>query len=287
MADRFTDEKLENVMERITAESNQRLIYFEITPGQTSIFQSKIGGLPYMPKEACIPQNENGEELCFFGQFLFDDMPTADINLPKTGLLQVWLLNNANNGADCYTVKCVETSLSKQLFYYPSLDKTITEAEIRAKYRPPVGKEKDSTFPVRGEFVITYYEGEQTHHYSSDNDYTEQFIKIWNELYPEEVFQDEEEFYDFVSEKLEDMDEFDPDYGNQLGGYPHFFSEDERKEENGLADYKVTLLAMDGDVIISDDVRICFAPGAAVYFFITEENLDKRDFSKIFYTWTY
>ena len=149
---------------------------------------------------------------------------------------------------DQYNVKSAENSLAKQLIYYPSLDQTVTEADVSAKYRPSTAEEKDSTFPIHGEFIITYYEGEQTHHYSSDNDYTEQFIKIWNELYPDEEIEDEEEFYDFISEDLEDMDEFEPDYGNQLGGYPHFFNEDERKEENGLAAYKVTLLAMDGDV---------------------------------------
>jgi uncharacterized protein YwqG len=283
MEDKFTDKKLERVVAQITEISSQRLVYFDVEPGQASIFESKIGGLPYLPKEATVPQNEDGKELCFFGQFLFDDMPEADINLPQTGLLQIWLLNDQTVGADDYNVRSAETSLAKQLIYYPDLDQTVTEAEVSAKYQPPAA----DRFPVQGEFIITYDEGEQAHHYSSDNDYAELFIEIWNELYPDEAIEDQEEFEDYVAEELEDMDEFDPDYGNQLGGYPHFFCEDNRTEETGLADYKVTLLALDGDVAFSDGSRISFAPGAVVFFFMTEEDLDNRDFSKIFYTWNY
>ncbi|MDI9497220.1 MAG: YwqG family protein [Bacillota bacterium] len=283
MEDKFTSERLESVIERISEASRQRLVYFDVEPGRNSLFESKIGGLPYLPRNAAVPKNEDGKELCFFGQFLFDDMPAADINLPPTGLLQVWLLNDRTTGTDSYSVRSAETSLAKQLIYYPDLDRTVTEAEVRARYQPAA----DGTFPVQGEFAITYYEGEQTHHNSSDNDYREQFIAIWNELYPDDEIEDEEEYYDIVSEELEDLDEFDPEYGNQLGGYPHFFTEDNRTEETGLADYTVTLLALEGDVAFPDGSRIRFAPGAIVYFFMTAADLDRRDFSRIFYTWIY
>ena len=86
MDDRFTNEKLQSVIERITEESRQRLVYFDVARSGSPSLRVRLAVYP-CPREATYPKTRT-ETLHFFGQFLFDDMPTADIHLPETGLLQ-------------------------------------------------------------------------------------------------------------------------------------------------------------------------------------------------------
>ena len=82
------------------------LVYFDVSRGRPpSLKADRWSALPVRKQPY---QNEDGKELCFFGQFLFDDMPEADINC-RDRLLQIWLLNDQTVGADDYNVRSAET----------------------------------------------------------------------------------------------------------------------------------------------------------------------------------
>lgn len=72
------------------------------------------------------------------------------------------------------------------------------------------------------------------------------------------------------------------DIRHQVGGYPYFTQEDPRDySENNYQDYTELLFQLDSD----DENEICWGDVGIGNFFIRPEDLKKRDFLKVLYTW--
>ena len=55
-----------------------------------SVWQSKVGGVPYLPRDAAYPHNQAGEPLAFLAQINFADMPPLP-HFPTQGILQFYI----------------------------------------------------------------------------------------------------------------------------------------------------------------------------------------------------
>ncbi|MBR7002979.1 MAG: DUF1963 domain-containing protein, partial [Neisseriaceae bacterium] len=88
------------------------------------------------------------------------------------------------------------------------------------------------------------------------------------------TFDEDDELIDLIGEdaytKLEESTA-----GHHIGGYPYFCQEDPRYY--GLSEYKILLLQMDSNNGID------WGEYGVGNFFITADDLKKRDFSKVLY----
>ena len=105
---------------------------------QTKLTESKIGGLPYLPKGDVAPKNVDGETLRLLAQINCTDLKGLE-HFPSTGILQFFILDNwefgIENGRDGYAVR-----------YYPEISEHYTEAELTKYYQPYA--EDNECFPI-------------------------------------------------------------------------------------------------------------------------------------------
>ena len=71
-----------------------------LTDTKPSIFESKIGGLGYIPHDKDFPTDSNGNQLRLLAQIECDKIQLD--GFMKTGLLQFWILNDDVAGIDVW-----------------------------------------------------------------------------------------------------------------------------------------------------------------------------------------
>lgn len=234
---------------------------------QPSIFDSKFGGLPYLGKDDQVPVNSENKQLRLLAQINLNDLP--DNEYLKQGILQFWILNDDLYGLD------FDDQLSQagsRVIYYPVIDETVTESEIRAKYQP---YQEADYFPIEGELKLKFTSQID---YLSINDFNfgEAFVEMWNKMYPDQLLNS---YYDLPDEVLY-ADEFNG-YGHKLFGYPTFTQEDPRS----TGEYDDYILLLQIDSIGLDNNEIMWGDSGVCNFFITKEDLLNKDFSKVLYNW--
>jgi uncharacterized protein YwqG len=166
-------------------------------------------------------------------------------NMPQRGLLQFFIHND-----DCYGYNghCKVKYIEK---YITDENRLVSKNPYEEDYRYllPFNKEGKMHFQLR-EMPITYS--------------CERFY----DFFEEKPFSEEQE------EKM--WEEFDG-AGSRVGGYPYFV----QAEPVYYDDYNILLLQLD----IEDECGIMFGDAGNCNFFISEENLKNRDFSKVEYDW--
>lgn len=230
---------------------------------------SKFGGLPYWTHGEEFPKNKDGELFMLLAQINFAEVPQIP-DFPTSGLLQIFV--ESNWGRDCEVVWresiCAEDAMS--------------ESELRemgVKTSTDVGK-NNSDFPFEKEFALSF----------------EKMISVpvpSNEDFDEKLNQVEEALglpvFDLDSQDCFEEDDFKKFYNqeqpyHQIGGYPFFTQNDVRSEGD------ILLFQMDSEMGEGKDGKkkgweILWGDCGVSNFFISREDLKKRDFSKVLYNW--
>lgn len=233
---------------------NKSSMEITLTDTKPSIFESKIGGMGYIPHDGNFPTNSKGNQLRLLAQIDCSEIQLDEF--PKKGLLQFWLA-----GDDLYG--CEFKNPTKQdgfrIIYYPEIDKTVTEDEIKSKF---VHNETDDDHfytPVRAECGMSFKPSEDRY---IDYDAIE-------EDYDEDADEDE----------IAEDERWTENYYSKIGGYPTFTQYEPRNEEQQKK-YDFLLLQLDSEweAILWGDLGIG-------NFFISSEKLKKCDFSDVLYNW--
>lgn len=216
-----------------------------LTDTKPSIFDSKIGGLGYIPHDKDFPTDKDGNQLRLLAQIECDKIQLD--GFMKTGLLQFWILNDDI----CGLGENQTEQDSFRVIYYPKIDKSVTKEEIENKF---VKNEYDDNgyddFPVFRECGMSFEKAENR-------------------------------FIDYNQELSEEV--YDENTGHKVGGYPYFTQYDPRNEEESEY-YDFLLFQLDTDYIGEEDV-VMWGDSGVGNFFINSENLKKQDFSDVLYNW--
>ena len=224
-------------------------IRIKLTDTKPSVFESKVGGLGYLPHDGNFPVDNDGNQLRLLAQ-----IDCSQVNFdpfPKSGLLQFWIQNDELYGCDFGNP---EQNIFR-ILYYPELDRTVTEQEIQAKF---VKSEYDeeALFPVDKECGMIFESGESFKRPEIDFDADEAEEEArWNE-------------YGELSSKYPN---------HQVGGYP-YFTQDDPRDEDSPYDFLLFQLDSDSDKVLWGDLGIG-------NFFINSEKLKALDFSDVLYNW--
>jgi uncharacterized protein YwqG len=226
---------------------------------QTNWWQSKIGGKPYLPKNATYPVDLEGNQLLFLAQINFEECPPLP-PFPNTGILQFFVFDDPFYGME------LNDPFSQDGFrvvYYEKIQHTenqlVTDFSFLRNFMPDPIDTKVSyplKFQLDEEFVPTV---------------DHQFDKILGEDF----------FYQFAEKELELWEDYNQTVrssGHKIGGYAHFAQEDPRVNQP----FPLQLLfQLDSD----QKINCAWGDQGIANFFIDPQDLQQKDFSKIFYNW--
>ena len=216
----------------------------------TTAYQSKIGGTPYLPKNAEYPYHaEKKHPLTLVAQINFAEVPPLP-SFPERGILQVFV-----DGLDYglgYDFENLSEQTGWRIMYYPEL---LPESELQTDFSAYQATDSEC-LPFSGEFPL--------------------------------IFQ-------AASEEEEDED-FNKFQGHKIGGSPIFLQGDPFIEYDEKADFDdpatitysdwrkyILLLQLDTDINEKDHCtgKLMWGDSGVANFFITPEDLAKRDFSRV------
>ena len=279
------NEDIKKVVLDILEKNKKPMIKISLSDDKTNLFQSKFGGVPYLPKDVEVPKNKENKQLTLLAQINIEELPKNNIYPMKEGILQFWILNDDVLGLD------YDTHLGDgfKVIYYKEIDKSVTEEEILEKYKPY--KDEDSYFPIENEFSLSF---KLTDGYFSDSsvDFSEIVDKEMKKFHLEnkekykeilKVYDDKEylSYWD-IWDILEEDKEFGKklfDGGHKIGGFPNFTQSDIRE----IGDYEILLLQIDSEG--TEKNEIMWGDCGIANFFIREKDLKELNFEKVIYNW--
>ncbi len=283
-------EKLEKLMARVD-ELIEPVDTVRLHPkrGTTTVFDSKMGGVPYFPKSMKYPVvlkgEHKGKPLCFLAQLNFGTLPKLP-GFPTEGILQFFA---GCEGDDVYGMdfKDGQSQNGFRVIYHENI---ITDASelYSEKDMPEFGGEV--YLPFEGEFLLTAEKAEPMGISADDFRCDKVAAAAYNELFGGNVdgmwgkngiCNVDEELLDAIYESRDSAE-------TRMGGYPYFTQDDPRGDKKKYAKCTVLLFQSDsengGDSSDPGD-EICWGDAGVANFFISPEDLAKRDFSRVIYNW--
>lgn len=238
--------------------------YIKITAkpeNDLSLWQSKFRGLPYLPKTVPYPKGAAGQALCLLAQLNFEEVPGLE-PFPEKGILQFYIDGNGDlYGMD---LEAITKQANFKILYFPEVIKDESQLVTNFDFLPEF-----EFMPTDEPCSLTFEPGYEP---ISVGDYRfeakilgEKNAKAEDKAY---VLRDQ---YHALFQSA----------GHKLGGYPYFTQTDPRDQKQYRNAGDVLLLQIDTD----DEAKIMWGDVGVGNFFIKEEDLRKRDFSRVLYNW--
>jgi len=250
----------------------QHSVHFKLKEKTSSVLESKIGGMPYLPVGCEIPLDSNGKQLRFLMQINCSEVPKMEC-FPEKGMIQFWIAAD-----DCWGMYD-----NFKVVYHNE----ITEEQADLKITEFLDYEKEF-FPLHGEFGVEFFEVYESISKNS-LEYEKAFCKYFNELSGENI----KCTYDLQSKLKVSYNVYDEAcysnnsaYGHKIGGNSDFCQYDPRETEEAMERYNFQLLQMQSDfgrIDGKDFTNIMWGDAGICHFFINSEKLRNCDFSDILY----
>ncbi|MBI3243870.1 MAG: DUF1963 domain-containing protein [Chloroflexi bacterium] len=231
------------------------------TESNLHLWQSKFGGFPYLPKNFHYPKDSNGQAMFLLAQINFAETPKLE-TFPEKGVLQFYI----SGGDDVYGI-CFE-DLAKQdgftILYFPDVLKDESKLVTDFRFLP-----KFDMLPLQKSCSLTF-----DLHYAPIPTADYQFEP---KIFGQNVPQSKDEFYKICDE----YQQLFSSAGHKIGGYPYFTQSDPRHSKKYKDENYILLFQMDTD----GKADIMWGDSGIGNFFVLEQDLQKRDFSRVLYNW--
>ncbi len=235
--------------------------FIEIEPVEAEglkLWSSKFGGEPYLPKDTEFPCTPEGEQLFFLAQINFAEIPSMT-PFPDKGIVQFYIYDDFDFGQN-------DDDLFNQekfrVLYFPEVMEDETKlktdfSDLREYEELPVYAENcfKMVFEKANEIVPV-----------TDISFKKQFSEDFFEQFGEAKW----DVFGMYNESVSSE-------GHKIGGYAHFAQTDPRTEDQPM----LLLFQMDTDV----EIESMWGDMGTANFFISEEDLVKKDFSRVMYHW--
>lgn len=94
------NEDIKKVVLDILEKNKKPMIKISLSDDKPNLFQSKFGGVPYLPKDMEVPKNKENKQLTLLAQINIEELPKNNIYPMEEGMLQFWILNDDVLGLD-------------------------------------------------------------------------------------------------------------------------------------------------------------------------------------------
>ncbi|MFB9992679.1 DUF1963 domain-containing protein [Deinococcus oregonensis] len=241
-------------------------VELRLTAQQTTPWNSKVGGIPYLPCADTWPTDATGTPLAFLAQLNFAELPPLP-GFPEEGILQFFIGTDDLHGA-------------------PGELEPPTQETYRVRYHAQVTPNPDAlnltppACPPQADLPLPFPPGLDAR---LTGTLTEHPMSATDRLFSETVgidFFSEAPSSDpdlMLGEYLEQQYRQTTELGHQLGGYPCFTQQDPRDP----AQPHLLLFQLDSDWAH----QILWGDSGIANFFIHPDDLARRDFSRVSYHW--
>ena len=219
------------------------------------LWHSKFGGRPYLPQGTPYPTTSEGRYLFLLAQINFAQVPRLE-PFPQEGILQFYIADDGQYGMN---YDDLTTQEGFRVLFFPEVVEDEKELVTDLSFLP-----KPAKFPISKPHSLTF-----ARRYApiSVGDYRFESTVFGKDFSPPE-------------EKIQVYERIISSYGDRIGGYPHFVTWHDRydprkKKVNKKEDYEILLLQT-SDTWFGGEWGM-------LRFFIREQDLRKRDFSRVMY----
>ena len=246
-----------------------------LTENELKITDSKVMGLPYVPKGAEIPQTANGDKMMMIAQINCDDLQGL-ADFPEKGILQFFVLNDEDGllGLD-FDNQTVQDSF--RVIYHEKIEEFYDENELKSIYNPYNFEESyitNDNESYKMNFELT----------SEKERFEDMFYHIFRKICKEKGLKQTQE--DWLYRKLLNFMQYSENYYSQCDGFAFFTQDDPREYNEEYKKFDTVLFQLNSE--FDENTRnwkVCIGDAGVINFFINRENLKKKDFSEILYNW--
>ena len=228
-------------------------------PRKTKLWESKVGGQPYLPKGLDWPMAPDGQTLCFLAQINFAEVPALE-PFPSKGIVQFFINDDDLYGMDfddgenpdTFRVLFHPEVIEQESLLQTKLPSTDWEAELLPHH-------PDESYPL----VFTI---------------DEEVVPIsdcqFYQFFGSEFFR---QFGENEWDVMGQLEKSIRSQGHKIGGYAYFTQDDPRR----LEDPMILLLQLDSD----ERMDLMWGDMGVGHFFIRKNDLAALDFSRVLYDW--
>ena len=277
---KIDDEITKKVYDEIWAEyektaQTKTFAKITLTENELKITDSKVMGLPYIPKGAQIPQTANGDKMMMIAQINCDDLQGL-ADFPEKGILQFFVLNDEDGllGLD-FDNQTVQDSF--RVIYHEKIEEFYDENELKSIYNPYNFEESyitNDNESYKMNFELT----------SEKERFEDMFYHIFTKICKEKGLKQTQE--DWLYRKLLNFMQYSENYYSQCDGFAFFTQDDPREYNEEYKKFDTVLFQLNSE--FDENTRnwkVCIGDAGVINFFINRENLKKKDFSEILYNW--
>lgn len=250
-----------------------------------SVFDSKLGGTPYMPADFEYPTGRSGifegRPLRLLAQLNFEKLPHIE-NFPEKGILQFFCSDDEEDCAYGVNFDNRTEQNGFRVIYHENI--IADESRLMPKEKLPTFTDGGYGFPFKGEFMLKANSAETCPVSAGDHHFEKMLLEVLNKISGKEY----KEIYELggkEEELCEKIYEIRTCEHTCIGGYPFFTQDDPRGYTKELADYDVLLFQCDSSCEDNSEDEIMWGDMGVANFFITEKDLKKREFSRVAYNW--
>lgn len=247
-----------------------------------SVFDSKLGGVPYMPKGFQYPIGVSGMyeglPLRLLAQLNFAKLPAIE-GFPAKGILQFFCSSDTESSFYGLDLEAEDRSFANgfRVIYHKDVieDPSLL---MSASDMPEFPSEQD--FPIDGEIALDASKPCDERISFVDFRFESLVLEVVNKLCKskiEDIYSINNSLFDALKEKLVAR-------GTKVGGFPFFTQEDPRRREED-SDYDVTLLQIDSANDAYGKSLVMWGDNGVGNFFIRKSDLARLDFSHVVYNW--
>lgn len=257
-----------NFYQALKMATEKPVTYFTLEKKKNEIFDCKIGGAYFIPKDQEIPVDKiSGKPLFLLAQINFSKIEPIE-HFPTKGLLQIFI----SGDDDVYGCDFDHPTVQSQwaIRYLDEIPEKIPDDRV---FLPQANEETMLPFPNEAEYALVEHHTTQT---VSINDY--RFDDCFSSACKNFLKEGQNTIWDLDNDIRDSLIDKLKTFACQINGYPCFTQADPRENMSGEIP-EILLFQLD---TVED---IMWGDSGVANFFINENDLRRKDFSKVVYNW--
>ena len=273
-----TQAQIEEFVLNLEALTQREVIRIKLSlADELAVTDSKVGGMPYIPKGGALPRSAEGKPLFMLAQINCEQLLENSL-YPKKGLLQFWIADTEDPlyGLD-YDDPC--SNDFKRVLYFSTIGETLPIDDFISDYTFD-----DNHLPFNSKKQFALHFKKDTESISlEERAATQLFFEKWNEAFSTQITTIDEFFEEVPNDICEEINAslLKEPTGHKIGGYPYFIQVDPREENDP---HTLLLLQIDIDNVGGEE--ICWGnEGGVANFFISPEDMANCRFDDVLFHW--
>ena len=268
-----TQAQIEEFVLNLKGVTQREVIGIELSlADEWAVTDSKVGGVPYIPKGGALPRSAEGKPLFMLAQINCEQLPENNL-YPKKGLLQFWIAATDDYlyGID-FDNPC--SNDNKRVLYYPTIGEALPAEAFAQHY---TFEDCYLPFDADLQFALRFTKG--TESLSIEEKAAERFfIEKWNETFSDNI----KNMWNLPEETCQIINSLllKNTMRHKIGGYPYFTQVDPREENDP---HTFLLLQIDSDEVKGKE--ILWGDCGVANFFISPEDMANCKFDDVLYNW--